>query len=465
MKSREINSDPLNRSRFPVDPWRFVEVEPRAKDVGTTETLFAIGNGYLGMRGNPEEGRTSYAHGTFINGFHETWPIQHAEEAFGFAHTGQTIVNVPDAKVLKVYVDDEPLSLAVADLEDYERALDLRSGRLVRRVVWRTPAGKVVEIKSSRMVSFTDRHLALMEIEITLLEGGLAPVVVSSQIVNRQDGYTDYRPPEEPEGFDPRRTNKFNERVLNPELNWSQGDRMMLGYQTARSGMTLAVGADHYLETKNQHEAIISTIDDVGKQVYRVEAKQGEPILVRKAVAYHTSRGVPVEELTDRCRRTLDRVRDKGIDHYHDRQRAWLDEFWRDSDVVIEGQPAVQQAIRWCLFQLAQATARADQLGIPAKGVTGSGYEGHYFWDTEIYLLPFLTYTSPPRGPQRAALPRDPAAAGPRPRGRHVAAGRALPVAHDQRRGGLGLLRRWHRAVPHRCGHRVRLREVPRPHR
>ena len=395
MKSREINSDPLNRSRFPVDPWRFVEVEPRAKDVGTTETLFAIGNGYLGMRGNPEEGRTSYAHGTFINGFHETWPIQHAEEAFGFAHTGQTIVNVPDAKVLKVYVDDEPLSLAVADLEDYERALDLRSGRLVRRVVWRTPAGKVVEIKSSRMVSFTDRHLALMEIEITLLEGGLAPVVVSSQIVNRQDGYTDYRPPEEPEGFDPRRTNKFNERVLNPELNWSQGDRMMLGYQTARSGMTLAVGADHYLETKNQHEAIISTIDDVGKQVYRVEAKQGEPILVRKAVAYHTSRGVPVEELTDRCRRTLDRVRDKGIDYYHDRQRAWLDEFWRDSDVVIEGQPAVQQAIRWCLFQLAQATARADQLGIPAKGVTGSGYEGHYFWDTEIYLLPFLTYTSP----------------------------------------------------------------------
>lgn len=395
MKIREISSDPLNRSRFPIDEWRFVEVEPRAADVGTTETLFAVGNGYLGMRGNPEEGRTSYAHGTFINGFHETWPIQHAEEAFGFAHTGQTIINVPDAKLLKVYVDDEPLSLAVADLDDYERALDLRSGRLVRRVTWRTPAGKVVEIKSSRMVSFTDRHLALLEIEITLLEGGSAPVVVSSQIVNRQDGYTDYRPPEDTDGFDPRRTNTFNERVLTPELNWSQGNRMMLGYQTARSGMTIAVGADHYLDTENQYESIVSTTDDVGKQVYRVEAKQGEPIRVRKAVAYHTSRGVPVEELSDRCRRTLDRVRDKGFEYYHDKQREWLDDFWRDADVVIEGQPAVQQATRWCLFQLAQATARADQLGIPAKGVTGSGYEGHYFWDTEIYLLPFLTYTSP----------------------------------------------------------------------
>ncbi|MBB1509263.1 glycoside hydrolase family 65 protein [Tessaracoccus sp. MC1756] len=395
MKTREIITDPMNRSRFPVDPWRLVEVEPSAHDVGTTESLFAVGNGYLGMRGNPEEGRVSYANGTFINGFHETWPIEHAEAAYGFAHTGQTIVNVPDAKLLKVYVDDEPLTLTVADLDDYERVLDLRSGCLNRKVVWRTPSGKVVEIRSSRMVSFTDRHLALMQIEITLLEGGEAPIVVSSQIVNRQDGYSDYRATEQAEGFDPRRTSKFQERVLNPELNWSKGDRMLLGFQTARSGMTLAVAADHSLETENRYEAVISTTEDVGKQVYRFDAKQGEPIRISKAAVYHSSRGVPVAELSDRCRRTLDRVRDKGFDYFYDQQRHWLDNFWRDSDVVVEGQPAIQQAVRWCLFQLAQASARADQLGIPAKGVTGSGYEGHYFWDTEIYLLPFLTYTSP----------------------------------------------------------------------
>ena len=159
---REIAADPLNRMRFPVDEWRLVEVEPDTADVGVTETLFAVGNGYLGMRGNPEEGRPSYAHGTFINGFHETWPIKHAEEAFGFAHTGQTIVNVPDAKLMKIYVDDEPLVLSVADLDGYERALDFRSGRLTRTVIWRTPAGKRVRIRSSRMVSFTDRHLALL---------------------------------------------------------------------------------------------------------------------------------------------------------------------------------------------------------------------------------------------------------------------------------------------------------------
>lgn len=390
---REITGDPMNRSRFPVDAWRLREVEPSEADLGVTETLFAVGNGYLGMRGNPEEGVATHAHGTFVNGFHETWPIKHAEEAYGFARTGQTIVNAPDAKLLKLYVDDEPFTLSVADLESYERCLDFRSGQLRRTIVWRTPAGKRVRIRSSRTASFTDRHLALFEIEVTMLEGD-APMFISSQIINRQDGYSDNRggeagPP------DPRRGAVLTERVLQPVLNWHSDARIVLGFQVSRSGMTIAVGADHEIETHNVVEARTVTEADLAKQVYRIEARQGVPVRVRKAVAYHTSRGVPVGELSDRCRRTLDRVRQNGFEHYLRAQRAWLDEFWRNADVEIEGQPAIQQAVRWCLFQLAQATARSDQLGVAAKGVTGSGYEGHYFWDTEIYLVPFLIYTSP----------------------------------------------------------------------
>ena len=95
--------DPLDRNRFPVDEWALTEAEYGSDDLGVTETLFAVGNGYLGFRGNVEEGRETHAHGTFINGFHETWPIRHAEEAFGFARVGQTIVNVPDNKTLKLY--------------------------------------------------------------------------------------------------------------------------------------------------------------------------------------------------------------------------------------------------------------------------------------------------------------------------------------------------------------------------
>src|SRR5690606_18991917 len=120
-------------------------------DIGTSETLFSVGNGYLCLRGNVEEGHDFSTHGTFINGFHETWPMRHAEEAYGFARTGQTIVNVPDLKVIRLYVDDEPLLLSVADLVEYNRTLDLRDGVLTRDLLWRTPAGNRVRVRSRRM--------------------------------------------------------------------------------------------------------------------------------------------------------------------------------------------------------------------------------------------------------------------------------------------------------------------------
>ena len=195
MNGRHVGPDPLDRGRFPVDPWALVETSYLPDDMGVTETLFAVANGYLGMRGNPEEGRPAFAHGTFLNGFHETWEIRHAEAAFGFARTGQTIVNVPDTKLLKIYVDDEPLTFGTADLEEYERTLDFRDGVLRRNLVWRTPSGKRVRINSTRMVSMTQRHLAIMTLEIEMLTGD-APIVISSQILNRQDGIDEYRLPE-----------------------------------------------------------------------------------------------------------------------------------------------------------------------------------------------------------------------------------------------------------------------------
>ncbi len=388
--------DPIDRHRFPADPWRLLETAPDSHDLGVTETLFAVGNGYLGMRANPPEGRDAHTHGTFVNGFHETWPIRHAEAAFGFAKTGQTIVNVPDAKLMKLYIDDEPLLLSTADIDSYERCLDFRDGTLRRDLIWRTPSGKTVQVRTSRMASFTERHLAIMTIEVTMLEGD-APVVISSQIINRQDGIDEYHDKRASmgEGFDPRKASAFSDRVLEPKGHWHSQRRMILGYRCVDSRMTLAVGADHEIMTDNDFEDLISTEPDLGKRVFRVDAKEGKPIFITKAVAYHTSRGVPVRELFDRCRRTLDRVRQDGVQHYHEEQARWLTRYWRDSDVEIEGQPAVQQAVRWNLFQLAQASARSDQLGVPAKGVTGSGYEGHYFWDTEIYVVPFLAYTNP----------------------------------------------------------------------
>ncbi|MFD6179046.1 MULTISPECIES: glycoside hydrolase family 65 protein [unclassified Isoptericola] len=386
----------VDRMRFPAEPWRLVEAEFSAEDLGVTESLFAVANGYLGMRGNVEEGRESHAHGTFVNGFHETWPIHHAEEAYGFAKVGQTIVNAPDTKVIRLYVDDEPLLLPVADLIDYERALDLRDGVLRREILWRTPSGKRVKVSSERMVSFVERHLAVMTFEVTLLDAD-APVAISSQILNRQDGQDEYHVPAASlgEGFDPRKAEAFAGRVLQPQTRWGDDERLVLSYRCSNSGMTLAVAADHRLETADEWDVRTQVDDDLAKHVFRVDAKAGHPIRLTKVVTYHTSRGVPTRELVDRCRRTLDRVRAGGVQAQLDHQRQWLDDFWTRSDVEIPGKPEIQQAVRWNIFQLAQATARAEGSGVPAKGLTGSGYGGHYFWDTEVYVLPFLTYTSP----------------------------------------------------------------------
>ncbi len=379
---------------YPIDEWKMIETRFYRQHLPQAETIFSIGNGYLGLRGNFEEGRPVHQSGTFVNGFHETWPIVYGEEAYGFAKTGQTILSVPDGKILKLYVDDEPLYLPTASLLDFNRTLDMQAGTLDRRVLWETPAGKQVLVESRRLVSFEHRHLAAISYRVTVLNA-TAPVTISSQLANLEHSATDDN--------DPRKARGFEERPLVPRHQSVDGMRVMLGYQARNSGMTLACGADHVIETGNPHRIEAECSEDLGKVAFMVDALQGEPITITKYLTYHTSRGVPVSELRDRAERTLERAVRQGFDELLDGQRSFLADFWQRSDVQVESDPEVmdrppgelQQAIRWNLLQILQAVGRAEGAGVPAKGLTGSAYEGHYFWDTEIYVLPFLVYTSP----------------------------------------------------------------------
>ncbi len=374
---------------YPIDPWKVVESRFNEELIPRMETVFALSNGYLGIRGACEEGRPAYENGTYVNGFHETWPITHAEEAFGFAKTGQTILNVPDGKILKLYVDDFPLFLPSAILPTFTRTLDMRTGILERELIWELPSGKRVEVRSRRMVSFEHRHLAVITFEATLLDDA-APMVISSQLVNRE-----HLPPDEkPDVFDPRRATLIDS-VLVPETREFDDERLIFGYRTKSSGMTMACGFDHVMATENPFERAMEADDHFGKVVYTIDAEPGEPVRLTKFLSYHTSAVVPAIELTDRVERTLDRAKRQGPGVIFSSQKKRLDEFWERSDVEVDGDPATQQAIRWNLFQLAQAGTRADRGGIAAKGLTGQAYEGHYFWDTEVYSLPFFIYTAP----------------------------------------------------------------------
>lgn len=386
---------PLPEHVYPPDEWRIVESRFSPDHVDRAETFFALANGYLGVRGSFEEGRPGYSPGTFVNGFHETWPIVHAEDAYGLARTGQTMVNVPDATILKLYVDDEPLFLPVARMTEYQRVLDMQAGSLSRDLVWSTPSGKHVQVRSCRLVSFESRHLAAITYEVTMLDHG-APLVLSSRVLNRQDLRSD---DEQQEDFDPRLAREFTERVLTPQVVESDAYRLLLGYRTANSHMTLGLGVDHIIETDNPHHTEVSLDGDSGKVVLTVDARPNVPVRVTKFMTYHASRAVPAPELVDRSRRALDRAMGDGFDALVAKQRDHLGRFWERADIrvkTVEGTGTrLEQAIRWNLFQLAQASWRAEGSGIPAKGVTGQAYGGHYFWDTEVYVLPFLAYTQP----------------------------------------------------------------------
>jgi alpha,alpha-trehalose phosphorylase len=379
---------------YPADKWKLIETHYYPRLMPATETIFSVGNGYIGMRGNFDEGTPVHQTGTFVNGFHETWPIEYGEDAHGFAKTGQTMVNVTDTKVIKLYVDDEPFYLPTATLLDYYRALDMQTGVLERDILWETPAGKLVRISSRRLVSFEHRHVAAISYEVTVLNSK-APVVISSEALNHL--------PVQGNHGDPRKTKGFPDRVLVTEVARNESGRIVLGQRAKSSGMTIACGVDHLITSECRFTATSKVSDTDGKVVVTATAEPDKPLKLVKYITYHTSRSTPSHRLCERAERTLDRSMGEGFSGLIEGQREFLDEFWGHSDLLAAPDPQeakanpeqMQQSIHFNLFQVLQACGRVEGAGVPAKGLTGQTYEGHYFWDTEIYVLPFLIYTQP----------------------------------------------------------------------
>jgi alpha,alpha-trehalose phosphorylase len=381
---------------YPADEWNVIEKAFHPEFLAQSETMLALGNGYLGMRGCPEEGGPNTENATLINGFYDTWPIVYGEEAYGFAKTGQTICNVTDGKIIKLFVDDEPFWLPNANLLCYDRRLNMKSGTLDREILWETPAGKQVLIRSRRLVSLENRHVAAISYWVTLLNAN-AFVVISAEMSAGQ-------PVALTSTGDPRLAKSFSGRILNPRASYAKDRRIVLCHSTEHSRLTVACATDHTLETLCPHTDKTVYRDDFGQVAFTIDARAGSRIELTKYMVYHTSGTASAEELCGLAEWTLDRVTAQGFEQLLSSQEQYLDDFWRRSDVRIQdvredrlkrSTVEIQQAIRFNLFHILQASARAEDTGVPAKGLTGKAYEGHYFWDTEIYLLPFLTYTSP----------------------------------------------------------------------
>jgi alpha,alpha-trehalose phosphorylase len=381
---------------YPADEWNIIEKKFNPEFLAQLETMLALGNGYLGMRGCPEEGGPNAENSTLINGFYETRPIVYPEDAYGFAKTGQTIFSVTDSKTIKLFVDDEPFWLPNGKLLSYDRRLNMKSGTLDREILWETPAGKQVSITSRRLVSFANRHVAAISYQVTLLNAAASLVISSEMAAHEPVAHTNSE--------DPRQARVFAGRGLHPRTSYANDRRIVLCHATEKSRLTLTCATDHLLETSCQHAHKVAYTEDFGQVAFTIEAKPNCPIHLIKYMVYHTSQTASVEELCGRAEWTMDRVVNQGFHQLLASQEQYMDDFWRRSDVRVRdaredrtkrSTVEIQQAIRFNLFHILQASARADDAGVPAKGLTGRAYEGHYFWDTEIYVLPFLTYTSP----------------------------------------------------------------------
>lgn len=371
---------------FPLDTWRIVENEFSTDRAGISETVFALGNGYLGIRGSLEEHRCMYRPGTYLNGFYESAPIEYGESAYGYARNTQSMLNVADGTHIDVYVNDEPLDLSTGEVRSCTRILDLRLGRLEREVDWVSPGGVRVVLRSMRVASFLREHLAAQRWTLELPDQNAYLRIVSSmELLDRSGG----------DPNDPRVGEDISKDSLLLRNKRIDDNYAVLRYMTRTMKTELFCRMKNMLSTESFHTASARSRDGRVWHEWRVQGEAGVPIELEKYVAYYHSYDATNDKLEELAEREIERAVSSGFDVILDEQSMYLDEFWTGSDIQVDGDKWVQQSLRFNLFHVLQSTGRNGRTNIGAKGLTGDGYEGHYFWDTEIYALPFYSYTTP----------------------------------------------------------------------
>ena len=370
---------------YRVQPWQLVWHGLAVDQLQRTESAFTLSNGHLGMRGTLEEGEPRGLPGTYLNGFYEEHALPYAEAGYGYPEAGQTVVNVTDAKVIRLLVEDEPLDLRYGHTPEHEWVLDFRSGTLRRRTIWVSPTGRRIQLTCERLVSFAQRAIAAIRYVVEPLDGPLQLVLQSDLLANEPFGSP---------GKDPRVAAQLD-RPLVADFAAGTGLRALLVHHTRHSGLHVTAAMDHQFETPNGLDTHLSVEDDLARVTAAANVPAGGRLCLTKFIAYGWSATRSVPALRAQVDAALTGARQTGWDGLLEDQRAYLDAFWETADVEIDGDPELQQAVRFALFHVLQAGARGETRAIPAKGLTGPGYDGHAFWDSETFVIPVLTFTQP----------------------------------------------------------------------
>ena len=342
------------------EDWILTENYFDPEQLNYKETVFTIGNGYLGTRGSFAEGYPGAVAATLINGVYDDVPIYYTE-----------LVNCPDWLPLYIILDDEEFRLDKGEMFSFQRQLDLKRGILSRKIGWRSPNGKTIDLYFERFASLASQSVLGLRVQLT-------PIDFDGTI--RIRGSIDGNP-EDNDGF-------------NPWLILSQG------YGEASSWLQVRTRTSR-IQLGMAFKLVISeataTFRDISVPGFpTVEAKfdavRGVTVTVEKLVTVFTSRDIenPIQAACDKLQK-LPNYEDLRKSH----EQAW-EKIWHHSDIVIEGSAQAQLVLRYNLFQLLISAPRHDdRVSIPAKTLSGFGYRGHIFWDTEFFILPFFLFTQP----------------------------------------------------------------------
>ncbi|MFG3046390.1 glycoside hydrolase family 65 protein [Streptomyces sp. NPDC048202] len=375
----------ITERAYTVEPWHVRETTLDLDVLAQSESVFALSNGHVGWRGNLDEGEPHGLPGSYLNGVHEVHPLPYAEAGYGYPESGQSVIDVTNGKILRLLVDDEPFDLRYGRLVSHERVLDMRRGVLERTCEWTSPAGSTVRVRSTRLVSLTQRAVAAVAYEVEAV-GRPSRVVIQSELVANESL-------PEPNG-DPRAAMSLRS-PLEQEDGFASGERLRLVHRTKRSGLRVAVGADHVVTGPGRTTSRSESGIDVARLTVTSVLEPGHTLRVEKLVAHGWSGTRSLPAMADQVDAALAAASHDGWEGLLAAQREALADFWARADVEVHGDEEIQQAVRFALFHVFQAGARAEQRAIPAKGLTGSGYDGHAFWDTEMFVLPLLTHTAP----------------------------------------------------------------------
>ncbi len=375
----------IDASLFPVEPWCVRETHLELDVLAQTESVMALSNGHIGLRANLDEGEPSGIPGTYLNSLFELRPLPYAEAGYGYPESGQTIVDVTNGKIIRLLVDDEPFDVRYGDLLSHERVLDLRAGTLHRVADWVSPAGKRVRVTSTRLVSLVHRSVAAISYEVTAIDQGVRVIVQSELVANESQPSL---------SKDPRVAAALNSPL---KAVWQDviDHGALLVHRTKQSELLMAAGMVHALDDGGMLHEESEVRDDWARTTIVGELAAGESLSFVKFLAYGWSSSRTAPAVRDQVAAALAGARTAGWKGLLAAQREYLDDFWDSADVEVDGDPVIQQAVRFGLFHVLQAGARAERRALPAKGLTGPGYDGHAFWDTEGWVLPVLTATIP----------------------------------------------------------------------